>query len=81
MNYYNLCCQHRGKLVTIRDRAGKIHRGRITRVTRSHVYLSPSGGRGLGGYGWGYYGAGYGYGYAVPLAFIAGFALGGLLWW
>jgi hypothetical protein len=81
-NYYDLCCRYQGRHVTIRERSGKVHSGRITRVTRSHVYLEPRGGRNLGGFGYGFYG-GYGYRrpYAVPLAFVSGLVLGSLFFW
>jgi len=85
MNYYDLCCRYQGRIVTITDRNGKKHCGRIDRVTRSHVYITPRTGRNLGGFGYGYYGYSYGYGwgrpYAVPLAFVTGLVLGGLLFW
>ncbi|MCI2252902.1 hypothetical protein RG959_17230 [Domibacillus sp. 8LH] len=73
-HFYHLCSQHTGKKVKITCRDGKVHTGRITRVTRDHVWIRPAGF--LGGFGYGFYGwYGYGYGYPVALAAIAGFAL------
>lgn len=73
-NFYQLCCQHTGKNVRITCRDGKVHTGRITRVTKDHVWIRPAGG--LGGFGYGFYGGyGYGYGYPIALAAVAGFAL------
>ncbi len=79
MNYYDLCCKYKGRHVSITDKRGKVHNGRIVDVTRTHVYLAPVGGRGLGGYGFGW-GWGWGAPFAIPLAFIGGFALGSLFW-
>ncbi|MFS0863270.1 hypothetical protein [Fredinandcohnia sp. 179-A 10B2 NHS] len=86
MNIYDQCCRYQGRVVNIRCRDGNRHSGRIVRVTRRNVYIEPSGPRSLGGFGlgyWGgYYGGGYGYRpYAIPLAFITGLAIGGLLFW
>lgn len=86
--YYDLCNQHRGRPVVIRERNGQMHRGVIDRVDRNYVYLRPMrGGRGIGGFGYGYYG-GYGYGYGgrygwgrVALGAIAGFALASAFFW
>ncbi len=83
---YGLCCQYHGKIVKISDRSGRIHIGRITRVSTNRVYIEPIGSAGgLGGFGYGYYG-GYGYrrygvGYAIALGAIAGIALAGLFFW
>ncbi|MEC1622117.1 hypothetical protein P4T79_08015 [Bacillus mojavensis] len=82
--YYHLCRQHQGKVARITERNGRVHVGRITRVTNSKVFIAPvtSGGpRGGFGYGyWGGYGYGYGYGaaYGIGLGLIAGVALAGL---
>ncbi|MFD1735488.1 hypothetical protein ACFSCX_02825 [Bacillus salitolerans] len=80
---YGLCCRYQGKVVRINDRNGRVHVGRITRVTRSHVYITPAGRPGAGGYGYGFYGAGYGWGagYGLALGVITGIALAGLFWW
>lgn len=81
---YGLCCQYHGKKVRIRCHDGKIHSGRITRVTKSHVWIEPSGS--WGGFGLGYYG-GYGYrygyrsGYPIALSFVAGVALAAAFFW
>jgi hypothetical protein len=77
-----MCCRYRGQVVTIRDRSGRVHHGRIVNVTPTHVYIAPQGPRSLGGYGYGFYGGWrFGAPFAIPLAFIAGFALGGLFFW
>jgi hypothetical protein len=79
-NMYSLCHKHHGKAVRITCHDGKVHVGKITRVTREHVWIRPSGG--LGGFGYGYYG-GYGYGRAFPIALaaIGGFALATAFFW
>lgn len=96
MNYYHLCCQHKGKVVRIYEKSGKLHYGRIVEVDEQYVWLDPqtSGPRGFaygyGGYGYSSYGYGgyghYGYGrnpYFVPvaLAAVGGFALGAAFFW
>jgi hypothetical protein len=79
VNYYDLCCRHHGRFVTIRDRFGRVYNGRIIRVSRTHVFLQPRGPRNLGGFGFGFWSPfGFFSPFAIPLAFIAGFALGGL---
>ncbi|OLN22137.1 hypothetical protein BTO30_11220 [Domibacillus antri] len=77
---YNLCCKHHGRVVRITCHDGKVHVGKITRVTREHVWLRPVGG--IGGFGYGFY-RGYGYGYGIPIALaaIGGFALGAAFFW
>jgi hypothetical protein len=79
-NIYSLCRKHYGKAVRITCHDGKVYTGKITRVTREHVWIRPVGG--LGGLGYGYYG-GYGYGYGVPIALaaIGGFALASAFFW
>lgn len=72
VDYYQLGKRNIGKMARITDRYGRVHRGRIVKVTRSHVYISPTGGRGYGYYGW------YGYGYPIGLGLITGFVLGAL---
>lgn len=79
-----MCCRYRGRDVVIREHSGKVHRGRIVNVTPTHVYLAPNEPRNLGGYGYGFGGWGWGWGAAaigIPLAFIAGLAIGGLWFW
>ncbi|NLP52689.1 MULTISPECIES: hypothetical protein [Bacillaceae] len=83
--FYNQCRRYQGQMVTVRCRDGSSHHGRIVRVSPSHVYIQPTGGNRFGGYGMGFWGGYYGgYGYnpvAVPLAFVTGVVLGGLLFW
>jgi hypothetical protein len=86
-HYYELCCRHQGKVVTIYETCGKVHVGRIVSVDQQHVYLEPVS-RGVSGFGWGYPGYGFPfYGYRRPfffpvaLAAIGGFALGASLFW
>jgi hypothetical protein len=83
--FYYQCRRYQGQMVTVRCRDGSSHHGRIVRVSPSHVYLQPAGGNRFGGFGMGFWGGYYGgYGYnpvAVPLAFITGVVLGGLLFW
>lgn len=93
MSYYEMCCQHRGKVVSIYEKSGKMHYGRIVEVDREYVWIEPTGARPRG-FGYGYYGyGGYpGYGYhghgfhrpfwvPVALAAIGGFALGAAFFW
>lgn len=85
-HYYDLCCKHRGQVVTIYEKCGKVHVGKIVNVDHQFVYIEPLSG-GVSGYGWGYPGWGYpGYGFRRPffpvaLAAIGGFALGSALFW
>ncbi|MBM7659683.1 hypothetical protein JOC85_000450 [Bacillus mesophilus] len=80
---YGLCCRYQGKVVKIREHTGRVHVGKITRVTKTHVYIQPAGG-GLGGLGYGFYG-GWGWrpgvGYGLALGAITGLALAGLFFW
>jgi hypothetical protein len=81
-HYYDICCRYQGKDVRINDRNGRVHVGRILKVTRNKVYIEPRlqrGGYGIGFYGG--YGYGYGYPYGIGLGFITGIVLGGLLFW
>lgn len=81
--FYHQCQRYHGQVVTVKCRDGSNHSGRIVRVSPSHVYIQPTGKRNLGGFGMGFYGGFYG-GYspiAVPLAFVTGIVLGGLLFW
>ncbi|KRD85906.1 hypothetical protein COM86_21800 [Priestia megaterium] len=79
-NYYQICCRHHGRNVRINDRYGRSHVGRITRVTRSHVYIQTMGRR--SGYGYGFYG-GFGFGPVIGIALgaITGLALASLFFW
>ena len=82
-HYYNLCQRYHGQNVTLSCRDGSRYSGRIVRVTPRTVYIQPTGGRSFGGFGYGYYGGFYG-GYSpigIPLAFVTGLVLGGLLLW
>lgn len=77
-----MCCRYRGKVVRITDRTGRVHVGKICRVTYNNVYIEPLINR--GGYGLGFYGPyGYGFGpaYGIGLGFITGLVLGGLFFW
>lgn len=80
-NYYHLCCRYKGRVVRINDRFGKVHHGRILRITNNKVYIQPVMRR--PGFGYGYYGYGYGYGsaYAVALGAIVGVALAAAFFW
>jgi hypothetical protein len=85
--YYDLCCKHHGRVVTIRERNGNKHVGRIAEINRTHVYLelvSPQSRRNLGGFGYGFYHP-YGFGrrrfVPIALAAIGGFALGAAFFW
>lgn len=86
-HYYNLCQRYHGQNVTLTCRDGSRHVGRIVRVTPRTVYIQPVGGRRLGGFGFGFYGGYYGGFYGgyspigIPLAFVTGLVLGGLLFW
>ncbi len=87
--YYDLCCRHRGEVVTIFETCGKRHVGRIVQIDRRNVYIEPISRGRVAGYSWGYYpGWGYpGYGYyyrpwvPVALAAIGGFIVGAALFW
>lgn len=78
--YYHLCSRNVGKNCRITDRSGRVHVGRITRVSNSKVFIQPSRSRGFG-YGYGFYGGYYpwgGYGYGIALGAIVGIAIAGL---
>jgi len=63
MNYYDICCQHKGKVVQIKEKSGNLHVGKIAYVDPTYVWLErTNNGNGFGyGYdGYGYYGH-YGY--------------------
>lgn len=78
---YHLCCRYRGRFVQIKDRFGRVHRGVITRVTPTHVFLRPNqyrGPRNVGGFGFGFFGGPFfGFGaaaFAISLAAIVAIA-------
>lgn len=78
-NYYHLCRRYQGRVVRINDRFGKVHHGRITRVTRNKVYIQPLR---RPGFGYGLYGYwGFGAAYAVALGAIVGVALAAAFFW
>ncbi|MFA9555919.1 hypothetical protein ACERII_01230 [Evansella sp. AB-rgal1] len=58
MNYYDLCCQHQGQVVSITETCGKQHVGKIVKVDPKNVWLEPA--RREHGFGYGYQ---YQYGY------------------
>ncbi|MGG3737715.1 hypothetical protein [Aeribacillus pallidus] len=39
--YHHLCARNIGRMVQIRDRFGRVHRGVIHRVSRTHVFIRP----------------------------------------
>lgn len=78
--YYDLCCRHQGKVVTIYEKTGRVHVGRITSVDQQFVYLEPVSGHGVSGFHWGW-GWGWGLGIPIALAAIGGFALGTAFFW
>jgi hypothetical protein len=41
--YYHICCANLGRAVDIRTLDNRVYTGTITRVTRSHVYMTPIG--------------------------------------
>ena len=73
MSNYHLCCQHKGKVVHIYEKTGKVHYGKIVEVDQEFVWIdtrvssseSPRGfGYGYPGYGgFSGFGGGYGGGY------------------
>lgn len=88
--YFDQCTKYMGRPVGIRTRDGHMHRGVITNVNNSHVFIRPLGNRNLGGFGYGFgggfgggyggfggaYGGGYGgRGYGVALGAIAALTL------
>ncbi|MFC4184019.1 hypothetical protein [Saccharococcus thermophilus] len=83
-HWYHVCRRYHGQVVRIHDRFGNIHVGRITRVTPTHVYITPVGPRrNLGGFGYAFVGWGWGWGWGhrrIALAAIAAIALIGLFW-
>ncbi len=89
MSNYHLCCQHRGKVVHIYEKSGKVHYGKIVDVDREYVWIDPRVSGGPSGFRYGYpgYGAyggfgGYGGGFVpVALAAVGGLALGAAFFW
>ncbi|MFS8651544.1 MAG: hypothetical protein FWJ66_06445 [Caldibacillus sp.] len=80
--YHNLCSKNIGRPCTIRTIDGRIHRGIITRVTRTHVFLRPfpSGPhRNPTYYGYGFWGFGIGLGIGIALGAII--AISFAWWW
>jgi hypothetical protein len=79
-----LCHAHMNRPVEVRMLDGTIHRGIVSRVEGEHLWLSPLGDRGPGGWdGPGMYWWGFGWGFPIALAGIVGItaiALAGL-WW
>lgn len=64
MNYYDLCCKHKGKVVQIREKNGHVHVGRIVNVDPTYVWLerlNTGSGFGYGYYGYDSYSGYYGY--------------------
>ncbi|MBM7645630.1 hypothetical protein JOD45_001848 [Scopulibacillus daqui] len=79
-NMYALCQQHLNKAVEIRCHDGTVHRGIITKVDPTHVYLRPLDGDGADGpgvyaWGWAYWGI------PIALASIAAISLWPWFWW
>ncbi|KUP06292.1 hypothetical protein Q73_08660 [Bacillus coahuilensis m2-6] len=86
MGYYDLCNRNVGQVVRVREKCGRVHVGRITRVSRSHVFInpvSPSGPRGFGygPYGYRPFGFGFGAGLAIGFGAIAALAVVGAFFW
>lgn len=74
--YYDQCKKYMGRSVGIRTRDGQMHRGVITNVDNSQVYLRPMGNGNLGGFGYGWgWGGGFGGGYGIALGAIAALTL------
>lgn len=72
--YYHQCLRCVGRPVAIRTRDGRMHRGLISRVDQSRVYLRPMGNN-FGGYGYGYrWGWGIGFASGIALATIVAFS-------
>ncbi|UTR11211.1 hypothetical protein MM300_02440 [Evansella sp. LMS18] len=59
MDYYQLCCQHKGKLAQITEKSGRVHVGKIADVDQKYVYIEPAARR--RGFGYGYPPHGYGH--------------------
>lgn len=71
--YYRFCHQNIGKVARITDKTGRVHVGRIVRVSPNKVFIAPMIRRGAPGYGYGYYGGWWGWGpvYGLGLGLIA----------
>ncbi len=79
--YFDRCSKNIGRPCTIRTMDGGIHRGIITRVTPTHVYLRPLPSRRYGNqpyYGYGFWGFGLGLGIGIALGAIIGISFA---WW
>lgn len=61
MNYYDICCRHKGKVVQIKEKNGRLHVGKIVDVDPTYVWLERTNER--NGFGYGYYGGQGQYGY------------------
>ncbi|ADU31264.1 hypothetical protein [Evansella cellulosilytica] len=56
MSYYDLCCQHRGQVVQIKEKSGNVHVGKIVDVDQQYVWMERMNRH--QGFGYGYYGHG-----------------------
>jgi hypothetical protein len=86
--YYAQCSKGIGRPVRIQTRDGRVHRGIISKVSNSHVYVRPLPSKRLGGFGYGYGGGfggyggyGYGSGWGIALAAIAALAFLPFFFW
>ncbi|MFN2745718.1 MULTISPECIES: hypothetical protein [Bacillus] len=81
--YYRFCNQNIGRVARITDRNGRVHVGKIVRVSPNRVFIAPAIRRGGPGFGYGFYGGWWGWGpaYGIGLGLIAGIALAGLFFW
>lgn len=81
-NYYDLCCKYQGQNVRITCSDGRVHRGKITKVTRDMVWILPTDGQGGYGLGFGGFGfRGFGFGFGIALGTITGIALASAFFW
>lgn len=80
MSYYELCSRHQGKVVTISEKCGRVHVGKIVSVDHQNVYIEPIT-RGVSSFNWGFWGFGAPFFFPVALAAIGGFALGAAFFW
>lgn len=79
-NTYDLCCRYNGQVVQIKEHSGRVHFGRITRVSDDRVWIDPQ-------YSDSYHSSRnvmfhhyptYHYGYPIALGFISGIILASL---
>ncbi|MDC3413277.1 hypothetical protein NC797_17340 [Aquibacillus sp. 3ASR75-11] len=61
-NIHSQCSNCVGRCVAIRTRNGRIHRGFVTHVNRTHVFVRPIRKAPIGGYSYGFGGLGHGFG-------------------